>query len=669
MKRAGLQRAKRFLLVFSIVAGSFASGGTAIAAVNVGSGNCVQNVDAATGVEVATSGNYCYVAFKSGTRTWFLPTNVVNIDYLVLGGGGSGGSRHGAGGGAGGLVRGSNASTTGITSLSITVGDGASAPARIGSNNFINGVSGSNSLLAKDSGTGSFVTVTAYGGGGGTAGGIAAQNGGSGGGSQTATVSTPITGQGNSGGTGGYDGTYYYSGGGGGAGAVGGNGSGSGGGNGGAGDIWISSFTTTIASALNLNLDAGRQTSGNQVYFAGGGGGGITLTATPGSGGLGGGGAAVSGNNTGVSGLANSGGGGGASGCCEGGTAGAGGSGIVIIRYIWDVTAPTISTFSVTSASGSDNYYGLGDTITVTIVWSEAVTVTGTPRVPIQGLTSKYLGYYSGTGTNTLLLNYVVTNTDLDRDGFSISANTLELNSGTIRDQVGNNATLSHGAVSATIALRIDGIPPTLSNMSIPSSGITINMGFSETISSTISSYGQFTLMVGSVQNAVSAGVTADSRLTMNLSFGVVSGAVVTLTYTDPTTGNDANAIQDEAGNDLATFSNQAVSNLSTKTTNSSVSLALDPSSATAVYRAPTSVKATVTAAGKVSFFHNGRIVVACRNVATTVTSPFYATCSWKPSVQQSVSLKASYKSTTAGFTDSSSSDLRIYVTRRSGLR
>lgn len=670
MNRNFSLKVRSSILSLAVIATSFvfldipqASGAT------VGSGVCTQTVDSVTDVEVALSGNYCYVAFKSGTRTWSLPTNVLSIDYLVLGGGGSGGSRHGGGGGAGGLVRGTSVSTSGVTALDITVGGGGPSPTRTSGLNYIVGVSGSNSLLAKNSGAGAFATVTANGGGGGTAGGVSPQNGGSGGGSQTSTVSSGTSGQGNSGGTGGYDGTYYYGGGGGGASAAGGNGSGSGGGNGGTGDIWISGFTTTIATALNLNLDVNRQTLGNQVYFAGGGGGGITLTATPGSGGLGGGGAGAIGNNTGVSGLPNSGGGGGATGCCEGGPAGAGGSGIVIIRYIWDVTAPTVSTFSITSASGSDNYYGLGDTVTLTITWSETVTVTGAPRVQVQGLTSKYLTYVSGTGTRSMLFNYVVANGDLDTDGFSISANTLELNSGTIRDGVGNDATLTHSAISSVIALRIDGVPPTLSNVSIPSSGTTINLGFSETISSTIAPYNQFTLMVGSNQDAVSAAITADSRLTMTLAFGVINGLVVTLSYTDPTTGNDLNAIQDEAGNDLASFTNRSVSNLSTKTTNTTVSLALDPSSESAVYRAPTSVKATVTAAGKVTFYHNGKIVVGCRNLTTTPSSPYFATCSWKPSVQQGVSLKAAYKSTTNGFTDSISPDLKIYVTRRGGIR
>lgn len=676
-----------------------------------GSAPCQQTytITGTGSVTVYESGGYCYIAFKNtgavNTQTafsWTRPSAALSVDVLVVGGGGGGGARHGGGGGAGSFVQTDAYSISSASSLAIAVGAGG------GASTSYTGTVGQNSYVKPS--TGSSYGLIALGGGYGANG--TAGNGGSGGGAgagqsvgtvtaQTQTTFAGVTLTGISFGSNGKPGAsdtndgsdlndYWAGGGGGGAGGQGTSPLSNGtettafavytsstarGGKGGDGKS-VSWITPTIATNLSVG-----QTSSGTVYFAGGGGGGMGVDGVSGgAGGLGGGATGTRTDASGNPGTAFTGGGGGGSGFDDinkaGSTqtvsaaeAGAGGSGIVIIRYIWDVTSPTISTFSVTSTSGSDNYYGLGDTITVTIVWSETVTVTGTPRAPIQGLTSKYLSYSSGTGSNTLILNYVVSNTDLDRDGFSISANTLEFNSGTIKDQVGNDATLTHSGITGTIALRIDGIPPTLSNVSVPNSGTSITLGFSETISSTISPYNAFTLMVGSVQSVLSSGTTADSRLSMSLTFGVISGATVTLSYTDPTAGNDVNAIQDEAGNDLATFSNQVVSNLSTKTTNTSVSLVLDPSSASAVFRAPTSVKATVTAAGKVSFFHNGKIVVACRNVATTVTSPFYATCSWKPSVQQYVSLTASYKSTTAGYTDSSSSDLRIYVTRRSGLR
>jgi hypothetical protein len=423
------------------------------------------------------------------------------------------------------------------------------------------------------------------------------------------------------------------------------------------------------------------QTSSGAVYFAGGGGGGMGVDGVGGGfGGLGGGATGTRTDSSGNAGTAFTGGGGGGSGfddiskagsmqTVQAAVAGAGGSGVVVIRYIWDVTAPTISTFSITSSAGSDNIYALGDTVTLTISWSETVTVTGTPRVQVQGLSSKYLNYASGSGSLITLFTYVVVTGDLDRDGFSISANTLALNSGTIRDAVGNDATLTHIAVSATSAMQIDGVLPTLTSATISADGTRITLTFSETISSTISSYSALTLMVGSTRDVLSNGSTSDTRLSMSLSFSALSGAVITLSYADPTAGNDSNALQDEAGNDLATFSNVSVTNSSTLSTNSTVSLALNPASLTATYRASTSIKATVTAEGKVSFFHNGKVIVACRNLATTASAPFYAVCNWKPSVQQYISLKAAYKSTTDGFTDSSSSDLRIYVTRRGGLR
>jgi hypothetical protein len=663
MKRAGLQRSKFFTPVLILIAALLSS----VPIQSAHAANCDQTVNNSTGVVAYESGIYCYVAFKSTsiTYTWTKPSGLAKIDVLIVGGGGGGGARHAGGGGAGGII---SLTDTAInsTSLTITVGAGGAGGPAVDRNTGNNaGSEGSNGSFSRLTG-GGLADQTALGGGGGAWAGTSGSGASSGGGGCCGQpLGSADSVQGKTGGAGYYqNGVMWAGGGGGGYGAAGNAATNAGAGSGGNGGA-ISWITQTVQS----NLGVGHFINSN-TYFAGGGGG-STTSGNAGGGGYGGGGAGVNNATAGSDGTANTGGGGGAGGMDQAGAVkgGNGGSGVVVIRYIWDVTAPTVSTFSITSAAGADNYYGLGDTISLTIGWSETVTVTGTPRVPIQGLTSKYFTYSSGSGTRTLLFTYVVANGDLDTDGFSITANSLELNSGTIRDGVGNDATLTHSAISAAISLRIDGVPPTLSSVSIPSSGNSITLGFSETISSTIAPYSQFNLMVGTVQNALSAGATADSRLSMSLTFGVISGSVVTLSYTDPTAGNDLNAIQDEAGNDLASFTNRAVSNLSTKTSNTTVALALDPSSPTAVFRAPTSVKATVTAAGKVSFFHNGKIIVACRNVATTASSPFYATCAWKPSVQQNVSLSATYKSTTDGFTDSTSPELRVYVTRRAGLR
>ncbi|MCW8177294.1 hypothetical protein D8B25_18540, partial [Verminephrobacter aporrectodeae subsp. tuberculatae] len=75
--------------------------------------------------------------------------------------------------------------------------------------------------------------------------------------------------------------------------------------------------------------------------------------------------------------------------------------------------------------------------------------------------------------------------------------------------------------------------------------------------------HGAFTVLVNGVANAVTI-VTIDGQaktVTLTLSTAVTSGQTVTVAYADPTTGNDANAIQDIAGNDVASFAATAVTN------------------------------------------------------------------------------------------------------------
>ncbi|MCW8209424.1 hypothetical protein D8B24_20980, partial [Verminephrobacter aporrectodeae subsp. tuberculatae] len=69
--------------------------------------------------------------------------------------------------------------------------------------------------------------------------------------------------------------------------------------------------------------------------------------------------------------------------------------------------------------------------------------------------------------------------------------------------------------------------------------------------------------LVNGVANAVTnVSVEAQAKtVTLTLSTAVTHGQTVTVAYADPTTGNDANAIQDTAGNDAASFAATAVTN------------------------------------------------------------------------------------------------------------
>ncbi len=74
---------------------------------------------------------------------------------------------------------------------------------------------------------------------------------------------------------------------------------------------------------------------------------------------------------------------------------------------------------------------------------------------------------------------------------------------------------------------------------------------------------GDFAVTAGGTGNAVT-GVTVDATaktVTLTLTTAVASGQTVTVAYTDPTAGNDANAIQDAAGNDAASLTASPVTN------------------------------------------------------------------------------------------------------------
>ena len=269
----------------------------------------------------STQGWLAYSGVNEGTSPSLTdnpPT--YSIDFLVIAGGGSGGSLSNAGGGGAGGYR-TSTQTIGIgTVITVTVGDGGASTNNAGSN------SGSNSSI---SGSG-LTTITSTGGGGGGGGGGAetnGKNGGSGGGAGNGGTggsgNTPSTSpsQGNNGGNGNGNPPAFGAGGGGGAGAVGGLGTSTDPGEGGNG----------LASSI----------TGTSVTRAGGGGGG-TDSGGAGGGGTGGGGPA-SNSTPGTAGTANTGSGGG--GAETGQNSGAGGKGVVILSL------PTANYSSTTTGS------------------------------------------------------------------------------------------------------------------------------------------------------------------------------------------------------------------------------------------------------------------------------------------------------------------------------
>lgn len=270
----------------------------------------------ATGGDVITNdGTYWIHTFlSSGT---FTPAKNLTCGYLVVAGGGGGGGctsgGYGPGGGAGAGGFRSTVTATGgggslesaltlslLTNYTVTIGGGGAG----GVGNSV-GSSGANSVF-------STITSTGGGGGGHYSGAASGLSGGSGGGAAYGgSAGTGTANQGyNGGGNTGIDG---------------------GGGGGGAGQIGYTANTNTVGA--NGGNGVATSITGSSVTYAGGGGGG-DYNGGAGTGGSGGGGNGGHGAQNGFGGSINTGSGGGGAGGTATQNGGAGGSGIVIVRYL-----------------------------------------------------------------------------------------------------------------------------------------------------------------------------------------------------------------------------------------------------------------------------------------------------------------------------------------------
>ena len=113
------------------------------------------------------------------------------------------------------------------------------------------------------------------------------------------------------------------------------------------------------------------------------------------------------------------------------------------------VAGPVVTAVSL--APADDGSWTDGDAVRVTLGFSEPVTVAtdgGAPSVGI-GLdgTAGQASYASGSGTASLVFSYAVTADDGTVTAASVTADSLALNGGTIRDAGGRDADLDHPGI------------------------------------------------------------------------------------------------------------------------------------------------------------------------------------------------------------------------------
>ena len=135
-----------------------------------------------------------------------------------------------------------------------------------------------------------------------------------------------------------------------------------------------------------------------------------------------------------------------------------------------------------------------------------------------------------------------------------------------VADTSGNFSTLS--AQDITNNSTIDSVAPTFTGAETSANGTAVCLRFSEELSSDLAEASAFKVTVdGKASSVASVDITGEdgSSVLLTLTDYIKKGQTVTVSYSDPTFEDDANALQDLIGNDVESLSNKAVTNKSTR--------------------------------------------------------------------------------------------------------
>jgi uncharacterized repeat protein (TIGR01451 family) len=224
-----------------------------------------------------------------------------------------------------------------------------------------------------------------------------------------------------------------------------------------------------------------------------------------------------------------------------------------------NTSAPAVVTnLTSTTANGS---YTVGTAITITVTFSKAVNVTGTPQLALNS--GGTAGYTSGSGTSTLAFLYTVAAGQNSARLDATSTGALSLNGGTIQDASTTAATLTlptpgaAGSIGANTNIVIDTTAPTVVSYNVQWGAETYNV--------IGTSRNRLPWQITGIQVVFSKAIASANASSLGgvTTTGMSGLGTTTLTWTIsplalgnfPTTlaGAGANALKDAAGNTLST--------------------------------------------------------------------------------------------------------------------
>ncbi|MCW8177278.1 Ig-like domain-containing protein, partial [Verminephrobacter aporrectodeae] len=217
-------------------------------------------------------------------------------------------------------------------------------------------------------------------------------------------------------------------------------------------------------------------------------------------------------------------------------------------------TRPADTTGPTATLTLANTHLAVGDTTTVTIAFNEPVT--GFTRDDL--VLSEANGTLTDPTTNDDGRTWTATFTPTA--GVENSSNTISVNLTGVRNVAGRAGT---GHAPSAI-YQIDTRAPVLASATVNVTQLVLRYTEGTSLDAThIPSATAFAVRVDNVLTAVTAIAVGAQEKTVNLTLAtaVATGQAVSVAYTDPTTGNDANAVQDAAGNDAASFAATPVDN------------------------------------------------------------------------------------------------------------
>ena len=96
-----------------------------------------------------------------------------------------------------------------------------------------------------------------------------------------------------------------------------------------------------------------------------------------------------------------------------------------------------------------------GQNVQVRVIFDLPVVITGSPYISVLSDAINKLTYLEGSGGVSLIFSYTVISGDIDNTGVGIAANSIELNSGTLKSSSGVVAVVTHAAVDRSSSRKI----------------------------------------------------------------------------------------------------------------------------------------------------------------------------------------------------------------------